>query len=279
MRFNTAFSAILVCHMSSDFSEPLNRHAVIAYLGADAAHINLDVRDTCDSTNSVLMASGPGQPLSLQALAVEHQTAGRGRRGRQWQSWPGGSLLFSVRWERGHGAVVPSGLSLAAGVAVAETLEDFGCAELKLKWPNDLLINGAKAGGILVEISHSRAGQAVVIGVGLNLRLPSQGLPDHPVADLFCRMSERPSRNLLLARLLQALAAMLREFDAQGFAVFCDRWNARNAHAGCEVVLMGEGVSQSGYCVGADADGALLLAGPAGVQRVLSGDASLRVAT
>ena len=262
--------------MVSVLSDPLNVAAIVDALGEGARRMDVTVLDCCESSNAELLLAPPGQPGNLRALAVENQTAGRGRRGRSWQSWPDASLLFSVRQERPPLARNPAGLSLAAGLAVAATLENFGCRNLKLKWPNDLLIDGGKAGGILVELTQSGAKQAVVIGVGLNLRLPDEAGVSPDMRALFAHLPRPPSRNLLLAHLLQARDQMLAAFDQHGFSFFAERWNARNAHANAEVLLLGEGTTQAGRCLGVDTDGALLLETSAGLLRVLSGDVSLR---
>jgi len=214
----------------------------------------------------------------MAVLSSEQQTAGRGRRGRSWQSWPGGSLLFSVRWERAARAPT-AGLSLAAGVAIAQALESFGTQGLQLKWPNDLLLRGLKAGGILVEMTQAGAAQAVVVGVGLNLILPAP-LPDEMgIAGVFAAMPSAPTREALFARLIQRLLLMRARFDEHGFAAFADEWSARNAHAGAMVCLSGEREAHVGRFAGVDLEGALLLETPAGLQRLLSGDLSLRERT
>lgn len=240
--------------------------------------IALEVHDTGASSNAALLDGPPAAPGGLRALAIENQTAGRGRRGRGWLSFGAGSLAFSVRWERDPRAAPPLGLSLAAGVAIAETLDRFGARNVQLKWPNDLLRDGIKAGGILVEMTRAADAQAVVIGVGVNLILPPALDAPFPVAALF-EPAEAPSRNALLAALLAALDAMRRQFDAHGFAPFQSRWNARNAHANRAVVLSGEGQGVEGRHCGVDADGALLIDTASGRVRVLSGDLSLRAMT
>ncbi|MEY3201731.1 MAG: hypothetical protein RIR70_1281 [Pseudomonadota bacterium] len=261
--------------MSDPLSSPLDRASILAHLGPDADKVDLDVLHTCESTNTALLAS-PAQPGRLAVLATEIQTAGRGRRGRSWHAFAGGSLIFSVRWARGPQAASPAGLSLAAGVAIAEVLESFGCAGLALKWPNDILIDQRKAGGILVEITGSPAAQSVVIGVGLNTQLPARAVDDIVMADVFSAMQKPPTRDLLLARLIAALHAMLPRFDQHGFAVFEAAWSARHAHAGKRVTLQGEGAMREGRVIGVDHEGALWLDTPQGKARVLSGDVSLR---
>ena len=120
-------------------------------------------------------------------LAAEWQTAGRGRRGKAWTAVAGGSLTFSLGWRYEQGAGFLAGLSLAVGVAVVKALEAEGLAGVELKWPNDLVHRHLKVGGILVELNGDALGPStVVVGVGLNVRLPAEVRRniEQPVSDL-----------------------------------------------------------------------------------------------
>ncbi|WIM05151.1 MAG: biotin--[acetyl-CoA-carboxylase] ligase [Candidatus Nitricoxidivorans perseverans] len=228
-------------------------------------HAAIEVLDECDSTNARLLDRAKAGAPSGTVIVAGCQTAGRGRRGRLWFSAPGDSLTFSLLW-RLSGS--PAGLPLAVGVALSET---FGGA--LLKWPNDLLLDGRKLGGVLVELS----GNAAVIGIGINLRLPD-GLPDD-IRATAAALGGDASRDDLLTRLLVALYAALAEFGEGGFARLRARWLARCAHLGAMVrILSDAGPPLDGRCVGVDDDGALLLETADGVRRILSGDVSLRLA-
>lgn len=142
-----------------------------------------------------------------------------------------------------------------------------------LKWPNDILRDGRKLGGILIELASS----AAVIGIGLNLRLPD-GLPDD-VKRSAAALDIDVDRNELLARLLTSLHGVLDAFGSGGFSELRERWLALNAYAGAPVRILSEFAAPlDGRCAGVDADGALLLQTTSGVQRVISGDVSLRPA-
>lgn len=220
-----------------------------------------EVLDECDSTNARLLDRAKSGAPSGTVIVAGRQTAGRGRRGRPWFSAPGASLTFSLLWRYADN---PAGLPLAVGVALAEALGD----EARLKWPNDLLRDGRKLGGVLVET----AGGAAAIGIGLNLRLPD-GLPDDVRAT--AAAWDRPVSH---SDLLPALMAALAAFDREGFAPFRPRWLARCAHLGSTVRILSDvGPPQEGRCMGVDDDGALLLETADGVQRILSGDVSLRL--
>lgn len=234
----------------------------------------IEVCAACASTNSVLLDQNGRDTRLLFAL---EQTAGRGRRGRDWAARPGDSLTFSLRHTFALRADALSGLSLAVGVALADALRARGTPDIALKWPNDLMRDGCKLGGVLIELSSPPAGDTTaVIGVGVNLALPPAGEYAHAPAALY---PDTPDRNTWLdvgAALVDALAGMLPQFSAQGFAPFADRWNRYNLHAGRAVTVSGDGALRRGVCLGADFDGALRLDCDGRVERVLAGDVSLR---
>ena len=234
-----------------------------------------------------------GAPAGTVVIA-EAQSAGRGRRGRTWISAPGDSLTFSVLWRFTPGTA-PAGLSLAAGLAVVQALEKVGVTEgnprgtggtahsrnatttgTALKWPNDLLLEGKKLGGILIELLPG-APHVAVIGVGLNLRLP-EALP----ADLCAQsaaLNGTVEPNDLLAHILLALLAVLESFAESGFAGLRAAWTQHHAFENAPIRLLSDfAPPRAGLCRGVDVDGALLLEIDGRVERVLSGEVSLRSA-
>ncbi len=251
----------------------LSLPAIAAALGPLAPRFDVDVLAECDSTNAHLLARAEAGAPSGTVVVAERQTGGRGRMGRAWYSDDSASLTFSLLWRLPPAAPL-GGLSLAVGVAVAEALRDLGEDRVALKWPNDILRDGGKLGGILIELV-SGSYNAAVIGIGVNLRLPS-GLPDEvrqQAAALACDVG----RNALLARLLVSLHGVLHDFASGGFAGIRQRWLALNAHAGATVRIVAAFVPPvEGRCLGVDNDGALLLETATGVQRIISGDVSLR---
>jgi BirA family biotin operon repressor/biotin-[acetyl-CoA-carboxylase] ligase len=261
--------------------EALDAGAVMAALGDKAVAFSLVCVPECDSTNTRLMAEPPPDDGRVHVLAADVQTAGRGRRGRVWQSWPGASLTFSALWRFAPGAPVPAGLSLVAGLAVARALEGLGVEGVQLKWPNDVLIHGCKLAGILVELMPGRGRTpAAVVGIGINLRLPADAAIDYPtgVTDLAACLPAPPGAGALLARVLAELQALFEIYAAAGFPALRGAWQQRNAFADLPVRILGEAESLSGRCAGVDEDGALLLETETGLRRVLSGEVSLRVA-
>jgi BirA family biotin operon repressor/biotin-[acetyl-CoA-carboxylase] ligase len=258
----------------------LDAAAVRALLGARARYFRLDLLDECASTNTMLLERARSGAPSGTVLACELQSAGRGRRGKGWQSGLGGYITFSLLWRFAQGAAGLSGLSLAAGVAVARALASVGVAGVQLKWPNDLLHAGRKLGGILVELHGVANGpSAAVIGIGLNLRLRAgvRALLAQPATDLATIAGRVPLRNQLLAATLIELERVLEGFARQGFAPLREEWMASHAHQGRLVTLSSaEGGTVAGVAAGVAADGALLLQTAGGLQRFVSGELSLR---
>lgn len=265
--------------MSSTSSTP---QGIAAALGDLAGHFALRCVARCESTNSDLMAAPPADDDRVHVLVADEQTAGRGRRGRNWLSWNGGSLTFSSLWRFAPGAPVPAGLSLVAGLAVTRALEQLGLQGVQLKWPNDVLVHGNKLAGILVELLPGRGRTpAAVIGIGLNLHIPAGvSVPDQPgVTDLQRELGSHPGRDALAGAILRELHALLRLYASAGFVALRGAWQQRNAFADLPVRVFGEDNEIVGTCTGVDEDGALLIRTDDGVRRILSGEVSLRVAS
>ncbi len=259
----------------------MDHDTLVAALGREAAHFALDLRAECASSNSELAAARFDTDARVPVLVCERQTAGRGRRGRAWLAWPGASLTFSARWRFAAASSAPAGLSLVAGLAVADALAALGVPGIELKWPNDIQIHGRKLGGILVELSRTGEHLDAVVGIGLNLALPDGArVPDRPdVISLADVMEGAPSIEVVLAQVLIRLRRLFDTYASAGFAVFVDAWNQRNAFANLPVELIGEADAIAGICLGADTDGALRVLTDAGERRVLAGDVSLRMAS
>jgi BirA family biotin operon repressor/biotin-[acetyl-CoA-carboxylase] ligase len=184
------------------------------------------------------------------------------------------------RFAGGYAAL--SGLSLLSGIATARALEDAGVHGVALKWPNDLVHDDAKFGGILVELGGEFMGPChAIIGIGINLRLPAAvrtalGRASTDLAEL-CG-GEGPSRNALAACLVARLIEALEAFDADGFAVISDAWAERDALAGRRVRVAGARETFDGIAEGVDARGALRVRTAAGIRSVDSAEVSVRPA-
>ncbi|WP_041522334.1 bifunctional biotin--[acetyl-CoA-carboxylase] ligase/biotin operon repressor BirA [Gilvimarinus agarilyticus] len=262
--------------------ELLSESKIAACMSANAALLSLEVLPLVDSTNTRLMSRAEQLPSGVVCIA-EQQSAGRGRRGRAWVSPFARNLYFSMLWRFDGGAAELEGLSLAVGVCIAEALESLGVVGVSLKWPNDVLADGKKLAGILLEMSGDPAGAChLVIGVGINVDMAAaQALDiDQPwvdVASLARAQGLAPiSRNVLCARVLSNLCDLLSEYPEYGFARWRERWMARAAHLNKPVRLTTASQQIQGVLVGVDVSGALKLATDAGEQLVYGGEVSLR---
>lgn len=263
-------------------AEPLSlleTGAVERHLGSRAAQFRLEVLDSVESTNTLLLQRAAGGAPGGSVLAAEWQTRGRGRRGRAWHSTYGAALTFSLLWRFQQGAGFLSGLSLAVGVAVARALAAIGVRDAGLKWPNDVLWRGRKLAGILIEMQGDMLGpSAAVIGIGLNCRLPEvlRERIDQPAVDLAAASGTLPDRNRVLALILLEAERMLTQFARDGFAPLCDEWQCRHVYQGKTVRIdLPDGDVMEGTAYGVAEDGSLLLATTAGMRRVHSGEVGL----
>jgi BirA family transcriptional regulator, biotin operon repressor / biotin---[acetyl-CoA-carboxylase] ligase len=236
-----------------------------------------------DSTNTRLLGFAPPPCGSADVCLCEMQHAGRGRRGRLWITPFGAAIALSVAWTFSDGARSLPALSLGVGVAVARGLARAGAVGVTLKWPNDIWFKDRKIGGVLIELRAEASGPAhVVIGIGLNVALTAAarreieagGTRAAAVADA---CAAAPSRNLVAGAILDELLSMLVEFEREGFAAFRDAWMALDALSGRPArVVLGPTAIQ-GTARGVDEQGALLLETGVGMQRFVSGEASLRL--
>lgn len=249
----------------------------------------------CESTSTTLLARCRGGATGPALLVAERQTAGRGRQGRRWDAARGDSLTFSLCWPMAPLAGW-SGLSLVAGLAVAEALDPGGAA-LAVKWPNDVLQRtddglGRKMAGILVETvglgeapASAPSMRAVVLGVGVNIRpvapastdVDEQALPRAAWQDLAPDASAPRALHAIAPRLLAALG----RFEREGLAPFLPAFEARDVLRGRSVQAHAGRRADDrllGVAVGIDADGALRVQTAAGLQRVLGGEVSVREA-
>ncbi len=262
-------------------SDTLNRDSIQSGLTPQARALlgELDVRGAIDSTNAEALRRLESGSVPGLAITAEQQTAGRGRRGREWVSPPASNIYLSVVWQFQRGVDAMDGLSLAAGVAVAEALAEQGLDTVALKWPNDLLHNGAKLGGILVETSGHAAGPtSAVLGVGVNLAMPEAeaSVIGQQWTDVSRAGGIGAGRNAMLASLLNHLLPLLADFETVGFDSWRERWMARNAHAGQAVALRSGDREVVGVVQGVDDSGALLLDLGGTVQAFNGGELSLR---
>lgn len=260
-----------ISNPAPDGTAPLSPETLQPLLHEAAGRIDLQVLAECDSTNAQLQTLAKNGAPSGTLLLAERQTAGRGRRGRQWYQGAQ-ALAFSLLWRLPDDRP-PSGLSLAVGLALAEALPVSAENPAQLKWPNDVLVDGRKVAGILIE---SAGLQRFVIGIGINLG-DTATLPDE-VAAIAAGIPVE-DRTAALAAILDRLVAILDEFSAHGFAPLQSRWQSRHAYQDLAVNLFFSegGEPLQGVCRGVDANGELLLETATCIQTISSGEVSLRL--
>ena len=236
------------------------------------------------STNADLLERPAGPIGSFDFLTAECQTEGRGRRKRSWFAPPCGAICLSISWN--FAALPPdaSALSLAVGVCVLRALHRVAVTGVTLKWPNDLVVNGDKLGGILIELRAEASGPAyVVIGIGMNVVLGDAlhrqiEATGTRAADLVGLGIQRADRNGITAALIASTVAGLERYERDGFSSFAAEWRAADALAGKAVVVSSEHGAVAGHARGIDIDGALCLQTRDGLQRFVTGDVSVRAA-
>lgn len=260
---------------------PLRTAAITAALAAPARAWlrQLDIVPCIDSTNSALLSRAAQERIHGCVLATEAQVAGRGRRGRAWLSPFGRNLAVSIGLGSNRPPAEIGALSLVVGLAVRQALRRFGLVGVALKWPNDVLLNGRKVAGILIELVRAAPPVEVVVGIGVNVGCGAAvaARVDQAVADV-AEQIERPCRNALLAALLDAVAAAAARFEAAGFAPFRAAWQAAHHHHGAAVTvaLPGPGATVSGTVVGVSRNGALRIDTGTGVREYAAGEVTLR---
>lgn len=235
------------------------------------------------STNSLLLERGAPPTGRFDFLTAEHQSAGRGRRGRSWLAPPGGAICLSWSWSFEGMAAQMGALSLAIGVACLRALHSQAVAGVQLKWPNDLVAAGGKLGGILIEMRSESAGPVhVVVGLGLNMALGPNvretidASGNRPV-DL-CSLVQAglaPGRNALTAALLHHGVTAMQDFTQHGFQPFRDEFSRADALRDRDVDIHG-GAIAGGLARGVDTDGALRIEYGGNIHRIIGGDISVR---
>ena len=242
----------------------------------------LEVFAKIDSTNSHLMRQPAPEPGRFRVALAEHQTAGRGRCDKRWQSPASCGLCMSMAYTFAKPRLDLPAVSLAVGVGVARALESTGLTGVGLKWPNDVVVRDGKLGGILTEVRRWRDWQAtIVVGVGINIDLgqhrdsidASPGIGG--VSDLAGCGVYIQSRNALSATLIEILFDTLVEFEASGFAGFAGDYARYDWLQGLVVIVDLPDGPVEGVSEGVDNDGALILRTNTGRSRILSGSVRL----
>lgn len=244
---------------------------------------DLTVLPAVDSTNRWLYDEALAGAASGRVCLAEMQTAGRGRHGRSWVSPFGTNVYCSVLWRFDAGPMALGGLSLAVGVAVVRALERAGVSGVGIKWPNDLLWNGRKLAGVLVEAAgDSRGPGFAVAGVGINRVLPDNARRrvDQPFAELRDLPGGRAiGRNRLAGLLVDEMFGMLSAFADRGFEACRADYERLDLLRGRAVQVMTAGQVLEAEALGVDDSGRLRALLPDGERTFASGEISLRPAS
>ncbi|MGS0740379.1 biotin--[acetyl-CoA-carboxylase] ligase [Glaciimonas sp. GG7] len=276
---------------------PLSAQRIFALAACHPDQIAIEVVAQTGSTNADLLArinnTDTAAPTTPILRIAEQQTAGRGRAGRSWLSAPSAALMFSLGWHFEQPLHTLVGLPLAVGVAIVTALNTYlgqapGESAIGLKWPNDVLQNGDKLGGILIETASAGGSKGerstwAVIGVGINL-----AISDEMAQQLGRRVANLPlpadaiatDRNLLMAIILESLTQTLEQFAQHGLKPFIAPWMQLHAYTGQPIVIVDQGkILHEGIALGIDETGRFLLQTAQQEQPVaiMAGDISLRL--
>lgn len=228
--------------------------------------------------------AGPDNKTAIHLCVTDWQSAGVGRRGRQWQTRPG-NITFSMLAQSIRPASELLGISLVTGIAVAECLSDTLGIEPQLKWPNDVLLGGAKLGGLLTELSSVKSkadGQRytqLFTGIGINVLHDDQvlalGMGATSLEESGVSMT-RKDRDTLIARLSANVLTEHQRFHESGWAVFAERWAALDWLFDREVLIHRENSTEQAVARGVNEQGALLVERAGEILPLFSGNVSIR---
>ncbi len=245
----------------------LDEQRIVAGLSAETRTVleSLDAFESIGSTNTYLAENTPPAPGRLRVAIADEQTAGRGRPNRAWVSPPGSGLYQSHAYTVSSARSDFSALTLALGVGVLDALARFTSADIRLKWPNDLVADDCKLGGMLTETRVADGKLLVIAGIGINLRMDDatrkasrsgwaqQGIAlEHVEKDI-------PDRNDLAGAVVDEVASVFRQYEETGFAAFANAWRNADWLLGRNVHIESPASRVSGEAAGVNDDGELLI--------------------
>lgn len=260
----------------------LDGSAIKAELETDILQtVCLQILDTIPSTNNWLLDQLSTGLSSGTVCIAEHQTAGRGTKGRQWLSPYGANLYLSLYWNFDCGPIELSGLSLAIAAIISKTLAHAGAEEIKIKWPNDFYTPRGKLGGILIDMVAEMTGPShAIIGMGLNIDMPAKNHANINQAVACLRdtgVANTLNRNQLAARVINAMVEGCIQYSREGFAAFSEDWRSRDMMIGQQVRLTNGNRTITGKACGVNNMGAIELQTESGQQTFSSGEITLRI--
>ena len=237
----------------------------------------LSILRVVGSTSGVLLELASHRSVNGVVMLAELQTHGRGRRGRRWLSPYATNLALSLGIQLDQSVAELGGLSLCIGLAVVDRLQALGVRELELKWPNDILCNGAKLAGILIELQVRHPGTEAIVGIGVNFELPRSAREDidQPAAELLGSGLDL-SRNRVAAELISGVVDYSRAFAEEGFGAMREAFNQRHRFHGraCRLILGAQQID--GVVHGVTEIGEIILDTADGIRTFSAGEVSLR---
>ncbi|OKY26864.1 MULTISPECIES: bifunctional biotin--[acetyl-CoA-carboxylase] ligase/biotin operon repressor BirA [Thalassotalea] len=257
----------------------LDKRQILTHIDQAYSDTIIDTNVLIDSTNSELMRRIPSQLTRGQVCIAECQSAGRGRRGREWVSPFGSHVYMSMYWYLEQGMSAAMGLSMVTALAISDAIKSLYDIDVGLKWPNDIYLKGVKLAGILIELE----GQALdpchcVIGLGVNVDMPNNVTDkiDQQWTDLQSHVNKIIDRNQLAACIISKLRNRIFQHERSGLVDMIEDWQARDQFINQPVKLI-TGVNEThGICRGINSQGALLLEVDNKIQPIYGGEVSLR---
>ncbi|MDH3325122.1 MAG: biotin--[acetyl-CoA-carboxylase] ligase [Gammaproteobacteria bacterium] len=233
------------------------------------------------SSSNTHLKSLPCKESKIQACLVEHQTEGRGRRGKSWVSPFGANIYLSIRKKIQVSPKESGCASLIVGLAVISALESMGYYGMEIKWPNDIYFQGKKLAGVLIEAVSVKVNSVeLVVGIGLNINMSQDASKhiDQPWIDLYQMSSKKPpSRNEVAVALITNINSNLALFEVAGLAAFLNDWTQYDYLNGKTITVKQEQVEVYGKAMGINEQGELLVSSDNEILAVNAGEVSVRL--
>ena len=224
--------------------------------------------DSIDSTNSYLASTK--YSTKPQICITREQTKGKGQHGRNWVSQKDGSIIFSMRKSFNEGMNL-NGLSLIAGMAIIKSIEaECKLSGLKIKWPNDIYYGDKKLAGILMENTHYKSNQLVLVGVGINYQLVDTNEIDEPWVDLSRILNKLPNFQQLTAKIITNILFFLEDFQINGLSILLSEWDHYDMLKGVRIKFRESNIELQGQIDGITNQGALKVVTKDGVKELYS---------
>ena len=261
----------------------LDKNAIHSALSKNgSAGCQIEILQEVNSSSDYLLDQSGKMNINRHVCLAECQSNGRGRRQRGWHTAAYRNIVLSMGWDFNDGMAGLTGLGIAAGITIVSTLHEAGYdREIGLKWPNDIVWNDRKLGGLLIDVRGEADGPCLaVLGLGLNLALSEaeQQTIDQPCVSLEHISDDKIDRNSLVIDMIRALTELFEGFAASDFERFQQLWSGYDRLHGREVSVIRGETTFSGMAMGIDEHGALLLdEGKDSFSKFLSGDVSLRL--